>query len=358
LHDLSRRDFHRILIIKPSSFGDVIHALPVLNGLRQRYPRSHVAWLVSTACAGLLEGHPQLDEVIPFDRKRFGRLGRSLAVTVEFARFVRGLHERRFDLVLDLQGLFRSGFLSLASGARVLMGFAKAREFGWLFYSHPIRVPGGDLHAVDRYYLFARPLGFAGVPIRFELPIDPGARAAVKRMLVEGGIGPGGRYALLGAGTRWETKRWPTESFAELARTIRQRFDLSVVLAGASDEVEVAGRVAAQAGPGAINLAGRTSVPQMAALVAGAAVVVMNDTGPMHLAVALDRPLIALFGPTNPLRTGPYRQADSVCRLDLPCSPCYLKRLADCPYAHRCLRELSPAAVADRVAAVLARGER
>ena len=196
-------------------------------------------------------------------------------------------------------------------------------------------------------------LGFADEPIRFEMPVSADARAAVERMLAEAGVEQGDGYALLVPGTRWETKRWPVESFAEVAGMIRERKGYKVVLAGAPDETDVAERVMSLAGDGVVNLAGRTSVAQMAALVAGASVVVMNDTGPMHLAAALGRPLVTIFGPTSPVKTGPYRQEAGVCRLDLPCSPCYLKRLADCRYGHRCMRELSAEAVAERVAAVL-----
>ncbi len=349
-----QRDFRRILIIKPSSFGDVIHALPVLHGLRQRFPRARISWLVSTACAGLLEGHPELDEIILFDRRRFGRLGRSWQVTWEFAAFVRELNARRFDLALDLQGLFRSGFLSLASGAGVRMGFARAREFGWLFYTRPMREPRGERHAVDRNYQAGRLLGFAEVPIRFALPVAAEARAVMTERLAAAGIAAGERYALLAPGTRWETKRWPVEHFAEVARRLKADHGLAVVLAGAPDEVEAAAQVATLAGGGVANFAGQTSLRELIALVSGAAVVIMNDTGPMHLAAALGRPLVALYGPTSPVRTGPYRRPEAVVRLDLPCSPCYLKRLADCPYGHRCLRELTPAMVCRRVAALLA----
>jgi len=129
---------------------------------------------------------------------------------------------------------------------------------------------------------------------------------------------------------------------------------LAVVLAGAPDEVEAAAEVANLSGGDVVNLAGRTNLRELIALVAGASVVVMNDTGPMHLAAALGRPLVAIYGPTSPVRTGPYRRPDAVARLDLPCSPCYLKRLSDCPHGHRCLRELTPAMVCRRVAALLA----
>lgn len=356
MRDLSQRDYRRILIIKPSSFGDVIHTLPVLNGLGHKFPRAKISWLVSTSCAGLLEGHPALDEVIRFDRKRYGRIGRSFRITLEFAAFVRDLRARRFDLVLDLQGLFRSGFMSMASGAATRVGFASARELAWLFYTHRINVGDQEMHATDRYYLFARSLGFADVPITFNLPVRASARAAVEATLTREGIAPGEPYVLMAPGTRWETKRWPAEHFAAVARRIQSEHGLPIVLTGMPDEAEIAGRVAELAGGRMVDLTGKTGLAEVIALVAGATIVLMHDSGPMHLATALGKPMVAIYGPTSPQRTGPYRRAETIARLDLPCSPCYLKRLADCPHGHRCMHDLLPDAVYANVARALATG--
>lgn len=349
MRDLSGQDFRRILIIKPSSLGDVIHALPVLAGLRQRYPQAHIAWLISTACAGLLEGQPDLDELIPFDRKRYAWVGRRLGITREFIGFLRELRTRRFDLVLDLQGLFRSGFIAWTCGARYRLGFAAARELGWIFYSDRLRQKDPERHAVERNYDFGRFLGFAAAPMRFPLMVSQEARAAVRARLAARGVAADNRYLLLAPGTRWETKRWPADRFAEVARRVRSELGWPVVIAGAPDECAVAAEVAALAGEGVVNFAGQTTLPEMTALVADAAGTVMNDSGPMHLAAALGRPLVAVYGPTSPLRTGPYGCPDSVVRLPLDCSPCYLKRLADCPYGHRCMRELSAEQVCQRL---------
>ncbi|MBP7933263.1 MAG: lipopolysaccharide heptosyltransferase I [Phycisphaerae bacterium] len=353
LRNLDHHHFRRILIIKPSSLGDVIHALPVLSGLRRRFPEARISWLVSTSCMGLIEGHPELDELIPFDRRRYGKVGRSWKATREFARFALDLRARRFDLVLDLQGLFRSGFFAWISGAGLRMGFTSTREFGWIFHTHRVYVPPRDLHAVERNLLFARRLGLAEEPVRFTLPVQEEARAAVAAMLDPHGIRSGQGYALIAPGTRWETKVWPVEYFAAVARYVRLNHSLPVVLAGAPDELGIADRVQELAGEPVANLAGRTSLQQMVALVDRAAVAIMNDTGPMHLAVALGRPLVAVYGPTNAVRTGPYRRPESVARLDLECSPCYLKRLKDCPHGHKCLKELGPETVCRRVSQAL-----
>jgi lipopolysaccharide heptosyltransferase I len=354
---LAQREFERILIIKPSSLGDVIHALPVLSGLRRRYPSARISWLVATSCAGVLEGHPALDEIIRFDRQRYGLLGRHPLASLEFARFVSDLRRRRFDLVIDLQGLFRSGFLALASGARVRVGFGNARELGWMFYSHRVAVPDAEAHAVERNLLCGRMLGLAGGPPRFELPVHSSAAAEVWAMLAVGGLLPGQEYLLVGPGTRWETKQWPAEHFAAALEHVAGRTSAAIVLMGMPSERPEADRLAAALAGRAINLAGRTSLPQVIALVAGALAVLMHDSGPMHLATALGKPTVALYGPTSERRTGPYGSAAAVARLDLPCAPCYLKKVSDCPHGHRCMRDLAPDRVAEQVLRVLEPGD-
>jgi heptosyltransferase I len=132
---------------------------------------------------------------------------------------------------------------------------------------------------------------------------------------------PDGRpFAVLLPGANWATKRWPAQNFAALVGPLKERFGLETVVAGGKDDVELA------AGIGGINLVGRTSLAQLAALIERADLVIANDTGPMHIAAALGRPLVALFGPTNPVRTGPYKREASVVRIDIPCSPCYSRR--------------------------------
>ena len=314
-------DRPKILIVKPSAIGDVVHALPVLNLLRRRYPAAHVAWLVTPACAGLLDGHPQLDEVIRFDRKRFGHAWRDPKAMVALAAFHRDLHRRRFDLVIDLQGLFRSGWLSFSTGATTRVGTSTDREFGWAFATTVAPVGGRDRHAVDRYLSVADHLGLGTSPVEFVFPTDDADRAAVAPLL------PAGPFAVFLPATHWPTKRWPIDRFAELVTPLRERFGLASVVAGGPD---------ADAVPGAGSIAGRTTLRQLVAVLERASLVIANDTGPMHVAAALGRPLVTVFGPTDPGRTGPYNRPDSVVRLDLPCAPCFSRRCVH----QTCLRGL------------------
>lgn len=321
----------RVLIIKPSAIGDVVHTLPILNLLRKRFPAAHIAWLVTPGCAGLLEGHPQLDEVIRFERRRFGEGWRNPLAAWGLFHFTRQLRQKRFDLVIDLQGLFRSGWLGFWTGAPIRVGFANARELAWMFYTHHVPVGSMEQHAIERYVKLAAALGCDTAPIEFHFHVTDEDRQAISTMLPE--TQP---FAVLLPGTNWPTKRWPVEHFAALVEPLRQRFGLSSVVAGGPEDVTLAQRI-----PGAVNLAGKTTLRQLVALLERAAIVVANDSGPMHIASALGRPMVALFGPTNPVRTGPYGRESTVVRLGLPCSPCYSRR---CGHLS-CLRHLTPETV-------------
>lgn len=355
---LTQREFKRILLIKPSSTGDVVQALPILDGLRRRYPSAYIAWLVANPFVNLVEGHPALDEIIPFDRKRFGRLGRNLTVSIDFVRYVLSLRRRGFDLVVDLQGLFRSGFFARVTGAATRIGPANSREVAWIFYTHRYPVETMESHSIDRMWAAADLLGFGQDAMTFRLPITDADRAAARRLLVESGVDPDRDYAVVFPGARWETKVWPAERFAAVIDGLADEAGLPAVLAGSGSQGETCDRVSTAAKHDAPNLAGKTTLREVSALIERAAVVITNDSGPMHVTDALGRPLVALFGPTNPVRTGPYHQPEAVVRVDLPCSPCYLKRLDRCPHQHACSVDLSVERVVDAAMAALRRTEK
>jgi heptosyltransferase-1 len=317
----------KILIIKPSALGDVVHGLPILHGLRTVYPQAYIAWMVRPAYADVIRGHPELGEprpggdcetangrrdgVFEFDRKHFGRVGRSWPATRDFVRWLGRLAGERFDLVVDLQGLFRSGFFALASLARRRIGPASAREMSWLFYNQRVRPAPGVIHAVDRNYLFAAPLGFEHIAPRFELPIGRPARQAVADRLAREGVDGSMKLAVLVPGSTWASKRWPAERFARVAEHLAGR-GVRTVLLGAANESDVGRDVRANSHAPLLDWIGTTPLKEAMALIERADIVVTNDSGPMHLAAALGRPLAAIFGPTDPARTGPYRRPETV----------------------------------------------
>jgi lipopolysaccharide heptosyltransferase II len=175
-----------------------------------------------------------------------------------------------------------------------------------------VPVGSAEQHAIDRYLTLAEAVGCARRPVEFRFAVDDEDRRHVA------GLVPPRPYAVLMPGTNWATKQWPVERFAALVAPLRERLKLEAVVAGGPDTTDLAARI-----PGATNLAGKTNLRQLVALLERAALVVANDSGPMHVAAALGRPLVTPYGPTNPVRTGPYGRAESVVRLDIPCSPCY-----------------------------------
>jgi lipopolysaccharide heptosyltransferase I len=334
------RAYQRILIIKPSSLGDIIHALPVLAALRAAYPRAHVAWLAATQFVPLLEGHPMIDEVIGFDRQRFGRMHRSVDVLRDFAHFVAYTRRHRFDLVIDLQGLFRSGFLAWASGARRRYGFATARELAPLFYTHRVCCPRRARHAVDRNVCIATALGLPITTPQFPLGLRADEVHAARRLLAQAAGAAVPRFTAVLPGARWASKLWRVDYLAQVIDRLSAETGSPTVLLGAGAERPRADQITARCTSEVIDLVGRTGLRQLVALLALAQSVLSQDSGPMHIAAALGRPLLAIFGPTDPARTGPYSPAARVVSLPLPCAPC-LRRT--CPRAHHhCMEQLTP----------------
>ncbi|MEJ5330049.1 MAG: lipopolysaccharide heptosyltransferase I [Desulfobaccales bacterium] len=333
----------RFLLVKLSSFGDVIHALPTLEALRQAHPQAEITWLVEEAFAPLLLGHPALDRVWAVPRLRPGRPGawqelRRLLVVV------RQVRQERFDAVLDLQGLLKSAvWVALAKSPRKV-GYDCTRELSYLALTERLPPYDPEAHAVRRYLDLARHLGaYVNTP-RFRL------EHLVREPEGVSGLLNRGEWVVLHAGARWASKRWPVGHWATLAAAL-QRQGLRVALTGSGADRGLTQAIAAEAGGGILDLAGRTGLGELAWVLRHARAMVTVDTGPMHLAAALETPVVALFGPTAPWRTGPFGAGHEILRLDLPCSPCFRRRCAE----PRCLTELSPEEALAGVARVLSR---
>jgi lipopolysaccharide heptosyltransferase I len=372
--DLKSRGFEKILLIKLSAVGDVVHTIPLLNRLRQRYPKARIDWLVTPGIAELLTPHPAINNVIEFVRDEWSAPWR-LAPYASAARLIAQLRAVQYDLVLDLQGQLRSAVFAFASGAPVRIGFDRpradrwqkltrkipdearrhawqgAREGSFLAYTHHVELPTLDIHPVERYLRFGAPLGLDAKPADFSFPIPEEATNRIDALLDYYEIAKS-RLVVMAPGTNWETKQWRSDGFAEVARHfIAKKF--AVALIGSGGEHELCAEVAKLA-PGAINLAGETTLTELAALLRRGTICVSNDSGPMHMAVALDRPVVAVFGPTDPVWAGPYRRDTAVLRADLPCSPCYLRLLARCTHNHDCMKNVSAAAVIERAEKIIA----
>ena len=375
--DLRQADFSRILLIKPSAVGDVVHTLPVLEKLRRRYPRARIDWLITPENAEIIRGHPALSNILLFARRDFKENGRRLGAVANLLRLIGDIRAARYDLVIDLHGQLRSALFAVASEAPIRIGFgspirrtastfqgqllknipkrgwAGAREGSWMAYTHRIPIPTLEVHAVDRYLWLGNLLGFDNDPPRFNLPVSPEVEARVAALL-EPHARPGQLLAILVPGTVWETKHWTPEGFAGVARRLAET-GFAPVFIGGKTEQALNRSIHAQA-PGSADLTGQTTLTAAVALIRRASLVVTNDSGATHIAAALGRPAVSIFGPTNPVQVGPYGQPGSVVRLDLPCSPCNFRRLSQCPYSHACMRDLTVEMVMDRIREVLSRG--
>jgi lipopolysaccharide heptosyltransferase I len=298
---LSEYKAHRIALIKPSSLGDIAHSLPVLTALRQRFPTAHIAWVVNRSFAPLLQDHPDLDEVIRFDRRP--AKSRWPHVALNWIRFLRRLRREEFNLVIDLQGLARSGIMTAATRAPRRVGLGTAREGARFAYTDVIPVPTRTpLHAVDRYWLVMEALGAADCAKQFRVPISDEARRWALDALREFPR----PWLVFGVGARWETKRWLPAHFADLASRAQRRWGGTIAFIGGADETALAAEVRKSLPGQTLDWTGKTTLPQLAAILESADVVVANDTGPLHLAVALGRPVVAPYTCTQIARTGPY----------------------------------------------------
>ncbi len=350
----------RILIIKPSSIGDVVNALPFLSSLRQRYPDRHIAWLVEEEAAELLLGHPLLDRVIVSGRKRWGRevrtpLRGSVALR-EMASLIAELRQGRYDLVVDLQGLLKSALMVACAGARYRVGLAGAREGSERVLTHVVPLPAGPLHAVDRYLEAARFLGADPLSKAFVFPSRPEDDVMAEALLAEADVTPDNPVIALNPQARWRTKLWEEERFARLGEALARRHGARILVIGSSSDLLSARHLASRMNPVPFVAAGRTDLKVLIALLKRIDLLVTVDSGPMHLAAALGTPLVALFGPTDPRLIGPYGGDGVVLRVPLPCSPCS-KRRCQIESDRLCMRSISVEEVTEAASALLATGQ-
>ncbi len=372
---LRSAEFSRILLIKPSALGDVVHTLPVLVKLRARYPRARIDWLITPENAEIVRYHPALSNVVLFARRDFSKRGRRWRAFLSFFDLLKQIRRAKYELVVDMHGQVRSAFFALISGARVRIGFDRpikrgltvsvehdlknipshgwrgAREGSWIAYTHRIPIPTLDIHAIDRYLWVAPLLGLDDNPPDLAIHLSPQAADRVNRLLEEHGVPASKPLVVLVPGTIWETKHWTIEGFAGVARQFLQD-GFAVALAGTRRDQQRCRQIAAAA-PGTCDLSGKTTPADLAALIRRAEVAVTNDSGSMHVAASLGKPMVSVFGPTNPVHIGPYERPESVVRVDLPCSPCNYRRLSQCPFGHACMNQVTSTMVVERVRKIL-----
>jgi 3-deoxy-D-manno-octulosonic-acid transferase/heptosyltransferase-1 len=326
-----------ILIVKLSAIGDVIHTLPSLAALRKIYPAAHITWVVEEAAADLVRNHPYLDKVLVSRRKSWlnnFRDGEIRCPLREIRNFIRELRQRQYDLVIDFHGLLKSAIIVLLSSGKRKLGYDSMQELSGLFYNE--KIPEDmTKHAVDRYLDFPRYLSNEVNQPEFMLPISNGAEAKAQSLLDKYKL-ESNKFIAINPVAYWETKLWSDDKFARLADLIKAKLNTEVVFTGS--EKEHLEKIISQMSSQAINLGGETSLIDLAYIYKKAQLVITTDSGPMHIAAAAGTPVIALFGPTDPARTGPYGEGHIIIKTDMSCSPCFLKK---CP-TKTCMQDISP----------------
>jgi len=343
-----------VLVVKLSAIGDVVHTLAFLDVLHRNFPGARIDWLVEEGAAGIIEGHPAIRRVIISRRKTWLRKlmdDRSYRTVLrEILSFLKDLRRVRYDCVIDMQGLLKSGMLVGLSRGKRKVGMAGGREGAWLFLKEtPIRV-NYHQHAIDRYLEVAAYLGCLWDRWDNQIPVLESYQNAMDRLLSDHGF-KGGDLVALNPMAKWKTKLWEPAFFAALADRIMTELSCRVVFTGSKGDLPVIENILSMMEQKPLNFTGKTGLKELACLYGRCRVLVTTDTGPMHMAAAMGCPVVALFGPTSPLRTGPHGPGHRVLTSGADCGPCFKKSCEK----WFCMRDITVQSVFDAVREVLLR---
>jgi len=302
----------RILVIKLRYVGDVILSTPVLSRLRGAWPKARITMLVNRGTEGVLQGHPDVDEVLVNERSFINSI-----------RLVGTLRSREFDAVIDLTDGDRSAILARATGAKVRIGYnSEARWRGWL-YTTVILADRFKMHTVPYHLAVTDELGLTGPLLSPSLIVGEGPVITAEKLIREIGIDPNQPFVCLHPGARWWFKSWPAERFAALADLIQQETHTPALFLGSNQDKAIVSQIAGSMRTVHRNLAGRTGLQELAGVLKRASLMISNDNGPMHMAAAMRVPIVGLFGPTDPLIWGPWGEGHRTFYKGLDCRACF-----------------------------------
>lgn len=309
----------RILIVKPSSLGDIVHAFPLVSSIKSFDPSIQVDWVVNSEFRDFVARNESVERVHSFPRSSWGKKG----FWTRFLSFANDLRNSRYDAVLDAQGLFRSGFLSRLSHSTRVIGFEDAREGGEFFYTERVAVPA-PLHAVRKNLLLLKPLG---IPEKFTEPsfrYTPMDHARLDAILLQSGLESGEPFILIHPGAKRAIKMWPSLYFSELIRKLKNVQKEKVVLLGGAGDRALLDEIRTRAGTQNPILPGTVPIDFLPLLMKKAVLYIGNDSGPLHIAVMSKTPTISFYGSSDPARTGPFGPAETnrVLLDPVECSPC------------------------------------
>ncbi|MDX1565599.1 MAG: glycosyltransferase family 9 protein [Phycisphaeraceae bacterium] len=307
-----------ILILRPSALGDVARTVPALVSCHRAWPEARIDWLVNDSFTDAIAQHPHLNEAVVFPRRKFKRFGLSPAVTWSVLRYLQQIRKRRYDLVIDLQGLSRSGWIARASGAPKRIGPADAREMGWLGYNRRIGISPKITHTVDRMLAVVEGAGAAACR-DMRLYVAEADRSWAEEKLNTAGR-DAGPTVVVAPGALWDSKRWPADRFGRLVERLglEEKFGRCVLVGTDRDRIGCEALTEAIGSMYCLDLMGQTSVGQLMAVIDRADLILANDSAALHLARGLGRRCLGFFGPTDPQRVGPYRYDEGVVRCPDP----------------------------------------
>ena len=336
---MNKDTIKRILVRGPNWLGDAVMCEPALRGLRRLFPDAQIALLVKPAVADLFAGHPALTRVLTYDTK-----GRHAGLSGKWV-LAGQLRRQGFDLAVLFQNAFEAAFLTFLAGVPRRYGYATDGRS--LLLSDPVAAPDRStlVHQVHYYWDLLKPLGLTGDPTAPELVVFPEEEQAMAGRFAQGGLTASDVVVGINPGSTYgEAKRWLPERFAEvterLCRTIRESREqqVSVVILGAKGEERLGQEIAARLSSRSLVLSGATTIRELMAAVKRCAMLLTNDTGPMHIASAFQVPVVAIFGPTDWRTTSPFGDAHAIVRQPVDCAPCLLR---ECPIDHRCMTRVS-----------------
>ena len=334
------KNVEKILVTRLSAIGDVIHALPVAYALRKKYPEAQIDWLVEQKAFPLVELNPYIDNVILLPRKQWREmLSENVIRTIKsFFAFFRDMKRRNYDINLDLHGLFKSSLSGFLTKPGLRMGPADGRELSTLFYQAKIDIPDKTMHKVERNLHLAAALGAETDEVNYGLKMTPVIKSRVSRLFEAEAVDRNKKLIAINPFTTWESKNWFLDRYFKLANKLIEA-GYFVIFTGSRSDREAIEEFEAFDESSYSNLAGRTDLEELTEIFNRSALYIGGDTGPTHLAAAVDLPVVALMGPTDPETHGPYGEKHTVIQDNsLECIRCWDEH---CSRKMQCMKSIS-----------------
>ncbi|MDX9786789.1 MAG: putative lipopolysaccharide heptosyltransferase III [Desulfobacterales bacterium] len=334
-----REKIKKILVIKMRYIGDTVLVTPLLRALKTAMPAAETFLLLNKEAAPVITGHPHINRLLSFDDQRAKK---DLAYFIQFVLQIRKL---KLDMVIDLTQNDRSALFTFFTGAAYRIGFDGASAFQRRAYTHRVPYLFGKIHTVDHHLMMAKHLGLPPVDSNPDLPVFPEDIQWVRNRLASAGVENSLPYVLIHPGARRWYKSWPIDRFSQLADRIYQRYRVQVVLSGGPSDRETCEKIASKTTRRIFDLSGQIPLAQLPALIQKSVLLIGNDSAPIHIATAVNTPVIALFGPTRWEDWHPRRDHDKTLSVSFPCRPCGHSN-PDCPMGDAyCMSEISTTSV-------------